>query len=711
MREKVLSFLKEEKGKRYAINELYHALELADSEAYKTLAKTMNALEEEARILPNQKNQYTLIEYTKYVKGILDVKDKGFGFLMIEDSDEEDIYIPPQKIGDAMNNDYVLALVEKSPKGFKKEGEVKRIITRHYTHIIGTLIKRGEDYHLISDDKSIKADIMVPKEHLNGADKHDKVKAEIISYAYDNQIVCKITHSLGNMNAAGVDVLSKVLKHNIDETFPQDALNQAKQYQSLDDDFKSRRDLRDRLIFTIDGEDAKDFDDAIEISKNDDGTFFLGVHIADVSHYVNEDSPLDKEAFHRGTSIYLVDRVIPMLPENLSNNLCSLMPKVDRFTVSCEMQIDANGRVIKHEIFESVIQSKARMTYTKINQIFNGDQDLKKTYAHLLTAIEPMHELAKILREKRHKKGSLDFETDEAMIKLNDQGKAIDVTLKERGESEKIIEEFMLIANQTIAQHIDWMNLPFIYRVHEEPKEEKLEKLITMAKALGFSVKGKKTITHQALQKLLKKVEDTASEKGINMLALRSMQKAEYSPQNLGHFGLAFKHYTHFTSPIRRYPDLIVHRLLRQYLFDKKVDRETIRHYDDIMPNIADDTSKKERNAVKLERDVLDMKKAEFMADKVGQTFEGQVSSVTNFGLYVTLPNTVEGLIHISELGDDYYVFNEDLLTLVGRHKRTVYRMGQHLKVKLESVNIAEGEIDFTIAGGGDDKNKNRRTQ
>lgn len=706
MKEKVLSFLKAAKNQRYSISELYQALELEDSDAYKTLAKTINALEEEARILPNQKNQYTLIEYTKYVKGILDVKDKGFAFLMLEDSDEDDIYIPPQKLGDAMNNDYVLALVEKSPKGFKKEGEVKRIITRHYTHIIGTLIQRGDAYHLISDDKSIKADIIVPQAHLNGAEKHDKVKAEIISYAYDNQIVCKITKSLGHMNAAGVDVLSKILKHNIDETFPKDALDQAKQYLSLDDDYKQRRDLRDRLIFTIDGEDAKDFDDAIEVAKKPDGGFFLGVHIADVSHYVAEDSPLDKEAFHRGTSIYLVDRVIPMLPENLSNNLCSLMPKVDRFALSCEMHIDASGRVKKHDIFESVIQSKARMTYTKVNDILNGDKTLKKRYDFLLPAISPMYELAKILRETRHKKGSLDFETDEAFITLNDQGKAIDVGLKARGESEKIIEEFMLIANQTIAEHIDWMNLPFIYRIHEEPKEEKLEKLITMAKALGFSVKGKKTITHQALQKLLKKVEDTASEKGINMLALRSMQKAEYAPQNLGHFGLAFKHYTHFTSPIRRYPDLLVHRLLRTYLFDKKLDKETLRHYDDIMPNIAKDTSKKERNAVNLERDVLDMKKAEYMADKVGQTFEGQVSSVTNFGLYVTLPNTVEGLIHISELGDDYYVFNEDLLTLIGRHKRKVFRMGQTLKVKLESVNVAEGEIDFTIAKDETDENR-----
>ncbi len=704
MKEKVLHFLAQEKGKRYSISELYQALDLSDSDQYKDLAKTINALEEEALILPNDKNQYTLIEYTTYIKGTLDVKDKGFAFLMSDD-DEDDIYIPPNKLKDAMNHDYVLALVEKSPKGFKKEGEVKRIIKRYTTHIIGTLIKRRDTYQILSDDKSIKADIIVPDEHLNGAKKHDKVKAEITSYLYEDQIVCKITRVLGHMHASGVDILSKILKHNIDETFPKDALDQASQYKTLDADFENRRDLRDRLIFTIDGEDAKDFDDAIEVSKNEDGSYFLGVHIADVSHYVTENTPLDKEAFHRGTSIYLVDRVIPMLPENLSNNLCSLMPEVDRFAMSCEMHISPEGKVKKHEIFQSVIQSKARMTYTKVNKLLKGDKELSKHYDFLMDSLKPMSELARILREKRHQKGSLDFETDEAYIKLNKQGKAIDVKLRERGESERIIEEFMLIANQTVAQHIDWMNLPFIYRVHEEPKAEKLEKLITMAKALGFSVKGKKTITHQALQKLLKKVEDTASEKGINMLALRSMQKAEYSPHNLGHFGLAFSHYTHFTSPIRRYPDLMVHRLLRTYLLEKKLDKETIHHYDDLMMSIAKDTSKKERNAINLERDVLDMKKAEYMADKIGQTFEGQISSVTSFGLYVSLPNTVEGLIHISEL-DDYYVFNEDLLTLVGRHKRHVYRIGQKVKVKLESVNVAEGEIDFSIVGGQSDENR-----
>ena len=700
MRQSVIDFLKKEEGKKYSISALSEALGYKNSDDYKDLAKVINQLEDEAVIVPNAKNKYTLIEYTPYEKGILDVKEKGFGFLMIEDSDEEDIYIPAHKIKDAMNNDYVLVFVDKSPKGFKKEGEVIRILKRHYTHIIGTVIKRGKDHYLISDDKSIKNDITIADAHLNGAQIHDKVKAEIINYRFEDRLVCKVVHIIGNMNKEGVDVLSKILKHDVDPAFPVDVIREAKQFDTLKPDQENeRRDYRERLIFTIDGEDAKDFDDAIEIRKNADGTYYLGVHIADVSHYVRPGSKLDKEALKRATSIYLVDRVIPMLPENLSNNLCSLMPSVDRYAVSCEMTIDAEGRVKHHEIFPSIINSKARMTYTKVNKMLAGDEKLNSEYSHIKDTVPLMYELSEILRKKRTRVGSINFETDEAYITLDEKGKAVDVTLRERGEAEKMIEEFMLIANQTVAAHVDWMELPFIYRVHEEPKEEKLERLLVMANALGFKVKGKKQITHQSLQKLLQKVENTASEKGINMMALRSMQKAEYKRQNLGHFGLAFKHYTHFTSPIRRYPDLLVHRLLREYLFKKNVDAMTLAYYEDAIPEMASQSSKQERNAINLERDVTDMKKAEYMKDKIGETFEGHISGVTNFGLYVSLPNTVEGLIHISELGDDYYIFDEDLLTLIGRRKKTVYKMGQTVKVKVESVNVFEGEINFVLGG------------
>jgi len=700
MRHKILSFLRKQQGKKYSIRGLSKALDLTSAEMYKELAKTVNTLEEEALIMPNRKNEYTLIEYTSYASGVLDVKDKGFAFLMLEQGDEEDVYIPGKNLNNAMHGDRVLVHVVKSPKGFKKEGRVVRILTRNYTHIVGTVIARDDWHYLIADDKSIKTDIRIPKTHLNGAKPHDKVKAEIINYAFEDQdMVCKVTSVIGNMNDKGVDVYSKILKHDIEPEFPKKVLKEASRFQTLDEEEARRRhDLRDRTLFTIDGADAKDFDDAVEAEELENGDFFLGVHIADVSYYVSENSPLDKEAFKRGTSVYLVDRVIPMLPENLSNNLCSLMPNVERFAITCEMVIDKHGNVKKHDIFESLIESKARLTYDEVNEMMKGE--VKEVHKGLLPTIETMKRLAGILRKKRHEQGSLNFETDEPEISLDENGKAVDVKVKERGESEKFIEEFMLIANQTVAKHVYWMDLPFIYRVHEAPKEEKLEKLLTMANALGFNVKARKTITHKEMQKLLQKVENTASEKGMNMMMLRSMQKAVYQKESVGHFGLAFEHYTHFTSPIRRYPDLIVHRLLRNYFFKGNQTDKTLRHYDDVMDTIAEASSEKERRAIGLERDVLDMKKAEYMQNHIDETFTGHISGVTGFGLYVSLDNTIEGLIHISELDDDYYVFDEDHLTLIGRHKKRVFRMGDEIKIKVRGVNVFDGEIDFAFLGG-----------
>jgi ribonuclease R len=551
---------------------------------------------------------------------------------------------------------------------------------------------------LFSDDKTIKQEIIIKKGNYNGAYKNDKVKAKIINYNFKGKIECEVSEVIGNMNDAGVDILSKILKYNIDPVFSDIVLKEANQYQSVSKaDLEGRTDLRDEMIITIDGDDSKDFDDAVIVKKLDNGNYKLGVSIADVSHYVTKDSILDDEAYRRGTSIYLPGRVIPMLPVNLSNNICSLVPGEDRLTITCDMEIDKSGKVVNYEIYPSVIKSFRRMTYSKINKIFDGDVDLAEEYVELVGMFYDMRNLAKVLRKKRQTYGSINFETDEAYITLDENGRAVDIKLRDRGISEKLIEEFMLKANQVVAEHVFWLNLPFIYRVHDKPKEEKIERLLRMSAALGYKVKGKKEITNLELQKLLDNVKGSPAEKGINLLMLRSMQKAIYSENNIGHYGLAFTHYTHFTSPIRRYPDLIVHRLLREYLFMDNQSLDVINYYTDEMPDIATSTSKSERQAVLLEREVVDMKKAEYISKYINKEFDGIISSVTGFGIYVTLPNTVEGLVHITELDDDYYVYDENLMMLIGERKKKMYRIGDRVTVRVMKAHISEGDVDFKI--------------
>ncbi len=710
MKTRIIELLASQPKKKQPVRVIADALKITGSDEYKELVKALVELEENARVILDDKNRYQLIEHTDYRTGQLDVKDKGFAFLRVDDVDEDDIYIPKNKLKDAMHKDRVLIQVFSSPGGYKQEGAVKRVLERHLTHVIGTVIKYKGRYELISDEKKIKQRILINDNALNGAKPDDKVQAIITNHAHQGLIQVDVMRIIGPKHAKGVDVFSKILAHNIDPEFAPAVLEEADQMPEVErQNVEGRSDYRDRALVTIDGESAKDFDDAVDVKKHADGTYTLGVHIADVSHYVTPGSELDNEAFRRATSIYLVDRVIPMLPERLSNNLCSLMPGVDRYAVSCIMRIDKTGKVIEHTITPSIIRSKARMTYTNVNRILDGDPEITKRFDHVAAMFPVMHELARILEKRRTKQGSLHFETEEAVVTLDSEGRAIDVNPATRGVSEGIIEEFMLIANQTVAEHIHWMDLPFLYRVHEKPTEEKTHKLLSMAQALGFPVSTRNQIGHKELQRLLQKVDNTASEKGINLMMLRSMQKAIYSQNNLGHFGLAFTHYTHFTSPIRRYPDLIVHRLLRTYLFQGDVSEKTVRRYDKRLPDIARHTSERERGAIDLERDVLDMKKAEYMDRYVGETFEGVISSVTPFGIYVGLKNTCEGLVHISDLDDDYYEFDEKLLTLVGARKKRVYRIGDKVMVKVTGTNIFDGEIDFTIAEGG--PRENHRTK
>jgi len=698
MKKKILKLLENENSRKLTTEDFKELLKISSSGEFKDFIKALNDLTDDCLVIENNAHEYSLIKYTDYTVGILDLKEKGFGFVAQIDNQGDDVFIPKDLMAGAMNLDKVLVYVSHKRSGIRPEGEIRKVIERRYTHIIGTFQYRDGMGILHSDDKTIKQQIIIRKENYNGARKFDKVKAKIINYAFKGKIECSVSKVIGNVSEKGVDIISKILKYNIDPEFSEEVINAASKYNKVTDkDLENRKDLRNEKIITIDGDDSKDFDDAVIVKKKDNGNYHLGVHIADVSHYVTKGSILDQEAYLRGTSVYLPGTVVPMLPVNLSNNICSLVPDKDRLTVSCDMEINNDGKIVNYEIYPSVIKSYRRMTYSKINKIFDGDKELEKEYSDLFKMFYEMKDLAKILKKKRDSFGSINFETDEAYIELDDNGKAKDIVLKERGISENIIEEFMLKANQVVAEHIKWLNLPFIYRVHDKPTEEKLSRLLKMSNALGYKVKGKKEVSNFELQKLLNSIKGTPAEKGINLLMLRSMQKAIYSEHNLGHYGLAFEYYTHFTSPIRRYPDLIVHRLLREYLFKNNQTTDIIDYYDEEMPKIAAKASETERRAVLLEREVVDMKKAEYISKYINKEFDGIISSVTGFGVYVTLPNTVEGLVHISELRDDYYVYDENLMILIGERKRRIYRIGDNVRVKVMNTHISNGEIDFKI--------------
>lgn len=702
MKDNILSYLQSEPNLKVTVEELREVLHVLSSDEIKTFMKSLNALIDEAVVIENAQHEITLIEHTNYLVGTLDLKQRGFGFVIPKDPRLNDIFIPKDHVNAAMNKDVVLVHVLQKGYGAKQEGEIKRILERNYTHIIGTVLFQNGMGRLVSDDKTITNDIIIRKENLLGAKKNDKVRAKIINYSFKGKIECIVTDILGNKNEKGVDILSKILKYNVDPIFPTEVLEAANQFTKIDpEESKNRTDLRHEQYITIDGDDAKDFDDAVLVKKLDNGNYFLGVSIADVSHYVVKDTVLDKEAYHRGTSVYLPGTVIPMLPEALSNHMCSLVPHEDRLTITCAMEISDKGKVLKYDIYPSIINSKARMTYNKVNAIFMGDTELAEEYVDFVGLFYHMRNLAKILKKQRDSLGSINFETEESYFILDDEGKAIDVKLRERGISENIIEEFMLLANETVAEHMFWLDLPFIYRIHEKPTEEKLQRLFNMASALGYKVKGKTEVSHFELQKLLERVHGTEAEKGINLLMLRSMQKAIYSELNLGHYGLSFKYYTHFTSPIRRYPDLIVHRLLRSFLFTKIKSTDIIHYYSEKMKEIAVRCSETERTAVLLEREVVDMKKAEYISQYINKQFDGIINSVTSFGLYVSLPNTVEGLAHISTLDDDYYVYSEEMMMLVGERTKKMYRVGDPVRIQVTGANINDGEVDFKIIRKG----------
>ena len=701
LRNTVLELLGSSHYEAMTIEELVEYLQIEGTEEFKKFVKLMVALEDEGIVVRSKNDRYDLARDLGFYKGIISIHPKGFGFVEIDDMD--DVYVRGEDLNGALHKDTVLVKILPSSKGDSLEGEVVQVLDRGMKEFIGTYYEIKQVGYVKPDNSRYHAVVAIPKNKSKGAVKDHKVRVRIVDYLENNVVKAEVLEILGHKNDPGIDILSVVYKYDIVPEFAPDALAQAAEIPTeLDpESYEGRRDLRGETIVTIDGEDAKDLDDAVHVRKLDNGNYLLGVSIADVSYYVTEGSPLDREAYFRGTSVYLVDRVIPMIPHRLSNGICSLNPQVDRLTITCEMEISPKGDVVNHEIFPSVIKTTERMTYHNVNLILKGeDEEVMKRYEPLIPMFELMYELSQILRQSRHERGSIDFDLDEAKIIVDEYGFPTGVELRDRGIAERVIEDFMLAANETVAEHFHWMDVPFIYRVHEHPKPEKLERFYKLARALGYEIKGTKDHVHpKALQMITEAVQGKPEHAAINTMMLRSLQKAKYSEESLGHFGLAAEFYTHFTSPIRRYPDLIVHRLIRRYLFEQDLSNETLTYYNSIMPEIGVQTSKRERDAIDAEREVEDMKKAEYMTQFIDEEFEGVISSVTKWGMYVELPNTVEGLVHVNDLTDDFYEFDEDNLALVGRRTKTVYKLGDIVKVVVAAASKEERTIDFQLVG------------
>ncbi len=626
---------------------------------------------------------------------------KGFGFVTIEGR-EQDVFIPADKTKGAMDGDKVQIVIEGEARGKRAEGAVLRILEHANKTVIGFYQKNKNFGFVLPDNQKLGQDIFIPQGKDMGAVTGHKVIVRITDFGDDRKKPeGVITEILGHVNDPGVDILSIIKAYGLPEGFPDDVMVQVAGIpdEVEEEEKKNRLDLRHLQTVTIDGEDAKDLDDAISISKENDDHYTLGVHIADVSHYVTENSPLDKEALKRGTSVYLVDRVIPMLPHKLSNGICSLNAGTDRLALSCLMEIDGKGNVIGHRIAETLIQVDRRMTYTAVNAIVTDrDPDVMEEYRDFVPMFDLMKELADILRERRKKRGSIDFDFPESKIILDEKGRPVDIKPYERNAATKIIEDFMLMANETIAEDYFWQELPFLYRTHDYPDPEKMKRLGTFINNFGYTIRTQNGEVHpKELQKLLDKIEGTPEEALISRLTLRSMKQAKYTTVCTGHFGLAANYYTHFTSPIRRYPDLQIHRIIKENLRRGLSDRR-FAHYDSILPEVAVQCSSMERRADEAERETDKLKKCEYMSKRIGKEYDGVISGVTNWGLYVELPNTVEGLIRVNDLTGDYFVFDEEHMELVGEMTRKSYKLGQKILVQVADTDKLTRTIDFIPA-------------
>ncbi|MFJ7848164.1 ribonuclease R [Peribacillus sp. NPDC097206] len=702
---KLLTYMKDEAYKPLTVQELEEALKIEDSADFKNFVKALVKMEEKGLVVRTRSNRYGLPQKMNLFRGKLTGHAKGFAFVTPEDNPGmDDIFIPPNETGTAMHGDIVMVRVSSETSGSRQEGTVIRILERGIKQVVGTYSESKSFGFVIPDDKKIANDIFIPQHASHGAVEGHKVVVKLTSYP-EGRVSAEgeVIEILGHKNDPGVDILSVIHKYGLPMEFPEDVMEQANAVSDTikESEIGNRRDLRNEVLVTIDGADAKDLDDAVGVTKLENGNYKLGVHIADVSHYVTEGSPIDKEALERGTSVYLVDRVIPMIPHRLSNGICSLNPQVDRFTLSCEMEITPDGEVVLHDIFDSVIKTTERMTYGNVNKILvEKDEEQMERYESLVPMFQNMEQLAAILRKKRMNRGAIDFDFSEARVIVDEEGHPTDVVLRERSVAEKLIEEFMLAANETVAEHFNRLDVPFIYRIHEDPKPEKLQRFFEFITNFGYIVRGSANDVHpKALQDIIEAVAGKPEETVISTVMLRSMQQAKYDPESLGHFGLSAEFYTHFTSPIRRYPDLIVHRLIRTYLIKGKLDEATKEKWNAILPDIADHTSKRERRSVDAERETDDLKKAEYMLDKIGEEYTGIIGSVTNFGMFVELPNTIEGLVHVSFMTDDYYRFDERQLAMIGERTGKVFRIGDEIDIRVSNVNKEERAIDFEIIG------------
>ena len=672
----------------------------------------LDELEEDGYIGKTKKGKIASPKSMGYFVGKFVAHRKGFGFVESDEEYTQDLFIPAADTNGAMHNDRVVAEITKPATDERRaEGAIIKVVEREITKVVGEFQSNKTFGFVIADEKKFNQDIYIPKKYFSGAKDGDKVVVQITVWPQaGRKPEGKIIEVLGPKGEKEVEILSIIRAHGLPEEFPKKVLEEAQKVAQPipQEEIDRRLDIRDLNIFTIDGEDAKDLDDAISIERLSNGNFKLGVHIADVTHYVHEKSKLDKEALKRATSVYLVDTVIPMLPKTLSNGVCSLNPHEDKLTLSVFMEIDRKGNVKQYDIKETIINSKARMTYTEVSDILeHDDEELKAKYSHVAEDFKTAEVLARILMERRNRRGAIDFDFPEAKIILTPEGKVSDIKEYERRISNRIIEEFMLITNETVAEHYFWLNIPFVYRIHETPSSEKMQELGKFVSTFGYTIKGDLEEVHpKALQSIISAIKGKKEEEAISTIMLRSLRQARYSPECSGHFGLAAKYYSHFTSPIRRYPDLQIHRIIKEQL-NNKINKKRQEQLVNIVDYASTQSSERERAADLAERDVKDYYKAVYMEDKVGEEFDGVVSSVTSFGMFIELPNTVEGLSRLANMRDDYYIYDEMTYTIIGERTRKTYRIGDPVRIKVDNVNVDLREIDFKILYKLEDRPQN----